>query len=96
MDGGELMKFFNINYEAKSSTVEGYEKHGIRPKLIGTSTKNIEVTVVQQNIKSIKFVIDYVDNKKGLVLGFLPNIGADTLTVTVKDGDGNIIDSKKL
>ena len=44
---------------------------------------------------AIKFVIDYVDNKKGLVLGFLPNIGADTLTVTVKDGDGNIIDSKK-
>ena len=28
MDGGELTKFFNINYEAKSSTVEGYEKYG--------------------------------------------------------------------
>jgi len=95
MDGGEMTNFFNINYEPKSSTVEDYKKHSIRPKLIGKSTKNIEVTVSQQNIKSITFVVDYVDNKKGLVLGFPPKIGADTLAVTVRDGDGNIIDSQK-
>lgn len=96
MDEGEKINFFNINYKPKSMPVEPYDTYPIKPKLIGTRTITKEVEVDQQNIKSIKFVFDYVDNKAGFLNTFARGIGADTLTVTVRNEDGEPVGSISL
>ena len=96
MDEGDMIKVYNIKYEPKSTPIEPRTTYNIKPKLIGIQTDNYEIVVDQQNIKIIYFTFDYVDNHAGILKKWVRTIGADTLTVTVKDADGKIVGSKSL
>jgi len=54
-----------------------------------------EVVISQKNLQSVNFYLKYNDNVKGFLMGKLfTGIGADQLTVNIKDSDGNVIVSK--
>jgi hypothetical protein len=54
-----------------------------------------EVIISHENLQSVNFYLKYSDNVKGFLMGKLfTGIGADTLTVTIKDSEDNIIVSK--
>ena len=85
--------YYNIDYEPQDFDIMPLESKSIKPKLFGEKTESFEVEVDHQNIKSIKFFIEYNDNKKGILFGkMLTSIGADTLTVQIKDCEGNVIE----
>lgn len=96
-DKGDLIEVFNIKYEPESMSIKPYDSYNIKPKLIGTSTQSIDIDVDKQNVKSIKIIVDYEDNKKGFLFGRIAkSIGADTLTVSVRNQDGELVGSKQL
>jgi hypothetical protein len=54
-----------------------------------------EVIISQENLQSVNFYLKYNDNVKGFLGGrIFPGIGADTLTVNIKDSEYNLIISK--
>jgi hypothetical protein len=69
----------------------------IKSKLLNRGIKPYvgEVMISQMNLQSVNFYLKYNDNLKGLLMGRLfKGIGADTLTVNIKDSEGNVIVSK--
>lgn len=71
--------------------------YSIKPKLLNRGIKSYvgEVVISQKNLQSVNFYLKYNDNVKGVLAGkLLKAIGADTLTVNIKDSEGNVIISK--
>ena len=74
-----------------------YETISLRPKLLRKATTSFEVTVNARNLKSIDITVTYTDNKAGFLFGrLLTTIGADTLSFSVSDLEGNEVGSDSI
>ncbi|KYK21632.1 hypothetical protein AYK24_08880 [Thermoplasmatales archaeon SG8-52-4] len=90
---------FDISFiESASMPIEpDNQAYSIKPKLFNRGIKPYvgNVVISQKNLKSVTFYLKYNDNVKGFLGGrLLGGIGADTLTVNVKDSEENVIFSK--
>jgi hypothetical protein len=65
----------------------------IKPKFINQQDYTGNVVINQKNLKSVTIKVEYEDSFKGFILGIIGKLGADTLTVTIKDADGNTIET---
>ena len=80
-----------VSYQELSDTKQ------IRPKLLAPGTASEDFTITAQNLKSIEVTVTYND-KAGFFpllqkLEIIKKLGADTLTVTLKDSEGTQIDT---
>ena len=88
----EMMYDVTFTISAPMTAVPDNTAYSIKPKLLNTKPYVGEVTISQKNLQSVKFYLTYTDNVKGFLMGRLfKGIGADTLTVTIKDSEDNSI-----
>jgi hypothetical protein len=97
---GEGLKTFYVKPPMESTFPETPDNKDttIKPKLLNPRIQPYvgKVEITKQNLKSVTFYVEYADTVRGFLGGrLLPNIGADTLTITVKDKDGKVVDKTK-
>lgn len=95
----EKTKTFDITYQESPpmAAIPDNTAYSIKPKLLNSRMRPYvgNVIITQKNLKSVTFFVRYNDNIKGFLGGRLfPTIGADTLTVSIKDSEGNAIVTK--
>jgi hypothetical protein len=97
---GEGLKTFYVTYKENEQFPETPDNKDttIKPRLLNSRTQPYvgKVEITKQNLKSVTFIVEYADTVRGFLgVRFLSNIGADTLTITVKDKDGKVVDKTK-
>jgi hypothetical protein len=95
LDNEDTMTF-DISYMESASmpATPDNTAYSIKSKLLnrGISPYVGNVVISHQNLKSIKFYLKYNDDVRGFLFGkLLTSIGADTLTVSIKDSEDNVI-----
>lgn len=93
----EMMYDVTFTISAPMTAVPDNNAYSIKSKLFnrGISPYVGEVIISHENLQSVNFYLKYNDNVKGFLGGRLfPGIGADTLTVNIKDSEDNLIVSK--
>ena len=91
--------YFAIKYDEISVPVyPDNEDYTIKAKLLGAGKYEGMVKITQQNLKSVDLFVEYHDNKIGLLLnvGLVKLIGADTITITIYDGQETEIAQDKI
>ena len=68
----------------------------LKNKILKPATWTGKYTVNHENLKSISVFVDFTDNQAGLLPKILKKLGADKLTVTVMDEEGNEIGIEKI
>jgi hypothetical protein len=93
----EKTKTFDITYQESPpmAAIPDNTAYSIKPRLLNSRIKPYvgNIIITQKNLKSVEFFVNWNDNIKGL-FGRIGNIGADTLTVSIKDSEGNAIVTK--
>jgi len=89
---------YTVTYEVKEDEALALTSMKIKEPLLkflsGDGSKEQTVEITSDNLKSIKFFIEYTDTiMKGKIIKFLSFIGPDTITMTVFDENDNQIDS---
>lgn len=94
----DTTKIFDVKSQLLSKSVQpDNTDYKAKKKLLGDGSYNGVLTINQKNVESIDIFVEYTDTKSGILFGLLlPSIGADTLTVTVSDAEGNAIDTKSI
>lgn len=91
-DDEEEMKTFEIQYdEISMPAMPDNQDYSIKAKLLRKSSYNGVVEISQQNLKSVEIFVEYHDNKAGLLwrFGRIRRIGADTISISISDSQGN-------
>ena len=86
------MKTYEIYYDeiSRPATPDNQE-YSIKAKLLGKGSYEGVVEISQQNLKSVEIFVEYHDNKAGLLwrFGRVRFIGADKITISISDSQGN-------
>jgi len=89
-DDDEKMFEFVVKTNVYKQTILAEESHEVKDKLIGDSPTKIDVEIPIDDLKNAEIYVKFTDAQK---INFLKRLTEDTLTVVVKDEDGNKIDS---
>lgn len=81
---------FIVDVSTYDSEIKSKESHVIKDKLIGNSPVSIDVEIPVDYLREAEIIVKYTDAQS---IKFLKKLTEDTLTVVVKDDEGNKIES---
>ena len=89
------MKFFTVESKMNFKSLDDKSQSKIRlPMILGTKKFSFKHEIIDQNVRNITVTVKYTDQNPGLIITrILKTLGQDTLTINVKDSEGNKVGS---